>query len=534
MADISFREPIKITCTDEYAQDGSNQTFQKDVQVYAAMTGEGKKSKSDEEQSPVSTIAEDDSFYVDFEEDDSRDPVNFSLWRKWAITITACAFTGIVAASSSSFTMGYDTMMRDLNCTEFQATVALSLYTLGFGVVPLVTSSFSEEFGRHRLYIVCSLVFTLSEIAIALANNIQTVIIARSLGGGFGSTGATLVGGTIADIWRPQQRGLPMSIFALAAVASTGLGPVISGWVDANPHLGWRWIQWIHAMFTGAYFLCVLVFMKETRSTIILTRLARKIRKETGNERYRARAEDEKRSLSTMVYISCTRPLRLLLTEPTVQSFSLWVGFTWGVLFCLVESVAPELQSLYGFGVGETGSAFTALTIGSILGFIANMYQETLYQKYHARKGQEARLYLACVAALLLPTGMYIYAWTASPKIPWIAPLIGLTTFMFSAYVIYQVTFIYLADCYGPYASSALAGQSLFRNLLATAFPLFTQQMFSRLTYRWANMLFAIIATVMIPIPYILFLYGSKIRARSKFSRMVLEAEAQQCLPAKK
>lgn len=49
--------------------------------------------------------------------------------------------------------------------------------------------------------------------------------------------------------------------------------------------------------------------MKETRSTILLTRLARKLRKETGDHRYRARAEDEEASLYTLIAVSCTRPL---------------------------------------------------------------------------------------------------------------------------------------------------------------------------------------------------------------------------------
>ena len=50
-------------------------------------------------------------------------------------------------------------MIRDLHCTEFQASVGLSVFTLGFGVVPLVTSSFSEEFGRLPLYIVSGIGF---------------------------------------------------------------------------------------------------------------------------------------------------------------------------------------------------------------------------------------------------------------------------------------------------------------------------------------------------------------------------------------
>jgi len=48
-------------------------------------------------------------------------------------------------------------------------------------------------------------------------------------------------------------------------------------------------------------------------------------------------------------------------------------------------------------------------------------------RKNFARKGQEARLYIACAAAIVFPVSMFIYAWTASPHIHWIVPLIGLT-----------------------------------------------------------------------------------------------------------
>ena len=117
-------------------------------------------------------------------------------------------------------------MIRDLHCTEFQATIGLSVFTLGFGVVPLVTSSFSEEFGRLPLYIVSGIGFFLMFPMIALyvqtallvwvlanslfslfirAKNIQTVIVARFFQGAFGSTAATMVGGTIADIWLTKE-----------------------------------------------------------------------------------------------------------------------------------------------------------------------------------------------------------------------------------------------------------------------------------------------------------------------------------------
>ncbi|KAF8552147.1 hypothetical protein OG21DRAFT_1523982 [Imleria badia] len=73
-----------------------------------------------------------------------------------------------------------------------------------------------------------------------------------------------------------------------------------------------------------------------------------------------------------------------------------------------------------------------------------------------------------------------------------------------SPHCVFQlVTFLYLADCYSAYASSAQAGQILFRNLMALVFPLLTQQMFATLTYKWAFTLFAILALIMAPTPFI-------------------------------
>lgn len=59
-------------------------------------------------------------------------------------------------------------MTRDLNCTEFQATIGISVYALGFGLPPLVTASLSEEFGRQPIYICSGVGFLLFTLMIAL------------------------------------------------------------------------------------------------------------------------------------------------------------------------------------------------------------------------------------------------------------------------------------------------------------------------------------------------------------------------------
>ncbi|KAF8655044.1 hypothetical protein AX16_003280 [Volvariella volvacea WC 439] len=465
------------------------------------------------EKAPLPDVIE-----VTFEDGDQSNPINFSRRKKWIISIVASLFTVLAACATTSYTMGIPSMKEELHCTDFQATLGLSLFGVGFAVVPLFTSSFSEEFGRLPLYIVSVLGFALTHLVVAVAQNIETVIVFRTLQGAFGSTGATVVAGTIADIWERKERGLPMTVYSVIAFSGNGIGAVMSGWIEMNPRLGWRWVSGIPCIMSFIYLALVCIFLRETRSSVILTKRAKKIRKETGDDRYRAPAEIEHPSLKTMIWVSCTRPLVFLLTEPIVASVSLWIGFDWGVYWCLIQSIPGVFRTLHNFNSGEIGNVYLTMIVGSVLGYFTNIFQERLYQKNHATRGPEARLYFSCIAGIMFPASMFLFAWTLLPNIHWIVLVIADTLYIWSAFTIYLGLFTYLPDCYGTYASSALAGQSLFRNLTGSVFPLFVGNMFDALTYKWANTMFACIGVILIPIPFALFFFGSKIRAKSKFA----------------
>ncbi|KAF8626473.1 hypothetical protein AX15_004856 [Amanita polypyramis BW_CC] len=300
----------------------------------------------------------DQPIYIDFVEGDKKNPANYSKREKWIITTIACSLTLISAITSGSYNLGISTMIQDLNSSHILAITGFSVYALAFAIFPLITASLSEEFGRRPLYIVSQVIFTVMYLMIAFAKNIQTVIVGRFIQGAAGSAGSTMVGGTIADIWSSKDRGIPMAIFTLVGVGGTGFGPIIGGWIEMK--LGWQWIQWIQMMFCSIPLILVF-FMKETRSEVLLIHLAKEVRKRTGNNRYRARVEDQRGSLLTLIRVSCTRPVYLLLTEPVVIAFSLWIGFSWGVTFCFLSVIALVFQHLYGFNIGEAGTTYVSL-----------------------------------------------------------------------------------------------------------------------------------------------------------------------------
>lgn len=98
-----------------------------------------------------------------------------------------------------------------------------------------------------------------------------------------------------------------MSIFSLCAFGGTGLGPGVMGYVEE--FLGWRWISWIQMMMAGVMFIAIVFLTRETRGSVLLSKRAAKLRKETGDERYQCRSDAERASLAILIRVSLTRPI---------------------------------------------------------------------------------------------------------------------------------------------------------------------------------------------------------------------------------
>lgn len=96
----------------------------------------------------------------------------------------------------------------------------------------------------------------------------------------------------------------------------------------------------IQLISNGALFVCELLFLRETRGSLLLARRAKQMRKETGDQRYRAPSELEARSMKDLLYASTTRAALLLFREPVVFSFSLWLAFAWGMVFLFFSVVS--------------------------------------------------------------------------------------------------------------------------------------------------------------------------------------------------
>lgn len=76
----------------------------------------------------------------------------------------------------------------------------------------------------------------------------------------------------------------------------------------------------------------------------------------------------------------------------------------------------------------------------------------------------------------------------------------------------------YLVDAYLMFAASAIAGNTFMRSLCGACFPLFATYMFNGMGIQYASTLLGCVAGVLVPIPVIFWIYGAKIRAKSKIA----------------
>jgi DHA1 family multidrug resistance protein-like MFS transporter len=74
-------------------------------------------------------------------------------------------------------------------------------------------------------------------------------------------------------------------------------------------------------------------------------------------------------------------------------------------------------------------------------------------------------------------------------------------------------------------AASAIAANTVVRSFVASIFPLFSTYMFDGMGVQWACTLLGCIAAAFVPVPLVFYLYGAKIRARSKFANALLAEE---------
>jgi len=468
---------------------------------------------------------------VKFEPNDPENPMNWSFGKKAFTTGMLCVLTISIYVGSAIYSPGVTSVTESFGVSEVVAVLGLSAFVAGYGLGPMLWSPLSEipAIGRNPVYIGTLIVFVALQAPTARINGMGALIPLRFLAGFFGSPALATGGASIGDMYTPKYRAHGIAIWGLAAVCGPILGPLMGGFiVDWRDRLGyvdgWRWTIWELLWLSGLGLAILIVTLPETSTPCILYYKAKRLRKITGNQNLQSESEIMQKEMTPgqIVKISLLFPFVLCFTEPIVFLLNLYIALIYGILYIFFEAYAIVFVGIYGFNEGELGLSFFGVFVGSVLALLGfEIYLKTYLEKEFDKADDgmiapEQRLPPAMLGAFFIPICLFWFGWTSRASIHWIVPIIGTSFFGAGTFLLFQSILNYLPDAYPSRAASVLAGNDLFRSAFGAGFPVFASAMYMNEGIGVASSILGGLACIMIPLPFVFYKFGPRIRKWSK------------------
>ncbi|KZO99103.1 MFS general substrate transporter [Calocera viscosa TUFC12733] len=466
------------------------------------------------------------NFFVHWDgTNDPENPKNWGRWKRWYITMFGGLLTLNASFASSAPAGILGQLIEEWHISTEVATLLIAIFVVGYCVGPIFWAPLSEAVGRRPIFLISFLLYTIFQVACAVAPNPGALIAFRFLGGMCAACPLTNAGAILADMWDPDTRGKSMAFFTLAPFAGPALGPIVSGYM-AVASVHWRWLFWVLTFFAGACLIGIYFTLPETFACVpmILTRKARALRKKTGDTRYFSALETMPSDPRRLAYLILGRPFKMLIREPMLLAITMYMSFIFGCIYLLFEAFPIVFTIGHRMNEGASGLMFLPLFLGGCVGVTSYLLVfNPRYEKYIARFAPkvvppEFRLEMAFVGAPVFAVGFFWFGWTSYPSISFWSPMMATSFLGFGVVLIFLSLFNYIVDAYLMVAASALAAATIVRNLFGAAFPLFATQMYDRLNPRWASTLLGCLALLMIPIPFALRVWGPTLRKKSKYA----------------
>ena len=480
--------------------------------------------------------------------DDREHVLNLNFYYRCYLTLLAGSLT-LCTAFASSVPSGIVTeMIVEFNTSLNVVKASVFLFVGSFCVAPLLWAPLSEMFGRKIIFIISFAGFTAFNIGCAFAPNIAAMIVMRILAGAFGSSSMSNAPSMIATLFPLKYLMIGIVFFALAPIAGPCVGPIVSGYISvsnghfmkkalgmglsqaaaqdyANDHANWRWVFRVCAILSGVLLLLVIFTMPETLDGKRLQMKARRLRQETGDDRYVAPIELRKINWLQLAGKTVGKPVKMLFTEPMLMLVTIYISFIYGVLYLLFVAYPIVFIRDHNMNNGEEGLAFLGFFCGCALSaayclFVDQpRYVKSMEKLKVPLLSPERRLETCMIGSPCLVIALFWFAWTAFPSISAWSTIVAGGVFGIGLFFIFLSLMTYVTEVYLMNSASAIAANTVVRSAFGAGFPMFGQQMYEKLNPRWATTVLAFIALVMMPIPFVFYKFGSKLRAMSKSAR---------------
>ena len=499
---------------------------------------------------------------VDFDgESDPLRPHNWSVRSRMAATLNIGLISLTVGYSSS-----IDTAIAQLAADEFGVSViaenlATSSFLVGLGIGAFFAGPISEAVGRNPVYITTLFLYTISVMACGLAPNFGSQLFFRFMAAVFATTPLTTAGGSVSDMWTPMQRIFAFPFFALLAFMGPVFGPIAGKFIaGAYPDISWRWAEWTTLILAVTVLTSITLFQPETYPPVLLKWKAHHLRLLTGDARLKADIEVGDISFAKKLRQAMYRPFMITYGEPIIILLALYLTIIFVIQYTFLNGFNFIFTETYNFTPAETSLAFVGILIGDCLAvaltpFIYILAQRSLARmsleqrrrqqkqrqeeapianfeespeeeeeqpsrsrSHEPRLPPEFRLWYAMLGAPFIPISIFWMGFTARPETSSWIPLAATIPCGYGILTVFISSYTYIIDSYESFSASALVSVTFIRYVISAGMVEAAIPLYTRYGVRWVMGSLGMASAVMVPVPYLFWRFGERIRGWSKYT----------------
>lgn len=326
----------------------------------------------------------------------------------------------------------FPAMAVALGVSELAIQQTLSIYLLAYAATALLHGPWSDAWGRRRVILAGTAVFTLASIGCAMAPTLEWLLLFRVIQGLSAGVGIIVGRAIIRDLYDgPDAQRLMSTVMMIFGIAPA-IAPIIGGWIFSISD--WHAIFWFLTAFAAAIWLACLFWLPET------------------HPRERRVPLKPRPLLSSYGQMLADRSFRRL---------ALAGGFNFAALFLYIASAPTYVMKHLGLGETEFGWFFGITIIGMTIG-------SAVSGRLAGRMSPERMVGLGYVTMLLAGVAGVAYSVSGLPWVlPW--PVLPVSLLAFGIAISFPAVTLMLIDRYPTRrggASSLQAFISLIINAL--------------------------------------------------------------------
>ncbi|PKS10623.1 hypothetical protein jhhlp_002378 [Lomentospora prolificans] len=510
--------------------------------------------------------------------DDPNDPLNWSIWKRDAITLML-SMSAIFATSLGSI-LAADTMVMVVLFESSFTEVALmtGYFLLGVGAAAVFFVPSARIWGKRHAFIFGLVLLVASSAWGGSARERNSsgrgyygsFIGARIVQGIGCAPFETLVNAAVSDLYFVHERGVRMAFTNLAVFGGAFFTPILVGKITNS--LGWYWAFYLVAIFCAACLVAVVLLCPETayrRDASLNTDMVAADRDayeseqqshsntEVGNSQgtekpatdsptnvSAARVEAQTagaipapntflqnlalfngRKTDDSYWKLLLRPFALVLhpaflwacmAQGTMIGWTVFIGAIIAAIFTAPPYYWTEVQN---------GYAYTGPFVGALIGFLLSGALADYSVKWLTRRNKgiyepEFRIFLIIPSFILGCAGLYGFAITSSQvitnKYHWSVP-IAFFGLQVAGMVLGTVSSsLYIVDAYRDLAIEAFTMMIIFKNFFSFVLTFYAFDWVTMgLLIKWTIVIIASIQVIVCLTSIPMYIYGKRIRAWS-------------------